>query len=596
MKTLSRILLVGMCMVLFTALCLPTLAQESAHEAGSGAPLILPNFGADPSTFNPILSNDSTSNDIISRIFPGFIGIDDETGFLAPGAKGAVVIDWSVSEDNLVYTFTLRDDLLWTDGTPITSADVIYTWGAMNDPAVNLSGSFTDIPLLVSSIEAPDEHTVVVTFNNPDCNAINTIAVLPVVPSHYYSELFPTYADMNESEANLNPEVSAGPFSFLNFRPGEQVTLQANTSFPDSTVVPAGFIYKNVADQTVQVEQFLAGQLTYMGVPEARRPEFQERVDNGEFQGYLTSRTNMRFLSFNMADPNNPQPALDEEGNRLDQGMHPIFGGFSVDGVASEGGLKVRQALNYAMNFEELNQGVFAGAGLQMATHSRPDNWAHPTELEVYPLDLDMANQLLDEAGWIDEDGDGVRECVSCEYLEVDPSFAGSPLEFDLNTNAGNTSQEALGVLLQDQWAKVGVKANFQAIDFNVLVDNLTAQTYDAIMIFWSFGFPFDPDGLTAVFSIDSDLPGSGFNTGSYYNAEFENLIDTARSLPGCDADERAELYKEAYTIIKEESPWIHIGVSQALVVAQPNVEGWNPSPVASNVALYNEETWYIAP
>src|SRR5688500_12565162 len=104
MKTVSRILIAGMCMVFLTALCLPALAQDEPGTA-SGAPLILPNFGADPATFNPILSNDGTSNAIIDRIFPDFIGVDDDSGFFAPGVAGALVSDWTVSDDNLVYTF-----------------------------------------------------------------------------------------------------------------------------------------------------------------------------------------------------------------------------------------------------------------------------------------------------------------------------------------------------------------------------------------------------------------------------------------------------------------------------------------------------------
>ena len=593
MKTVSRILLAGMCMVLLTALCLPALAQEE-HGTASGAPLILPNFGADPATFNPILSNDGTSNTIIDRIFPDFIGIDEDSGFWTPGGDGALVVDWSVSEDNLVYTFNLRDDLFWTDGTQVTSADPLYFWEALNDPTVTASGSFTSLRDIIASVEAPDPQTVVVTFNNPDCNAIDSAGALQVVPAHYYTQLFPERADMNDSEAYLNPEVTAGPFTFLNFRPGEQVTLKASETYPDATIVPQGWIYKNVADQTVQTEQFLAGQLTYMGVPTARIPELSALVDAGEYYGHFSTRANMRFLSFNMADPANPKPALDEEGNRLDQGQHPIFGGFSIDGVATPGGLKLRQALNFGLNFEELNAGVFANTGIQMATHSRPDNWAHPTDMEVYPFDEAAAAALLDEAGWLDQDGDGVRECVSCDYLAVDPAFAGSPLEFTLNTNAGNTSQEALGVLLQDMWSRIGVKVNFQAIDFNVLVDNLTGQTYDAIMIFWGFGFPFDPDGTTDVFGTSADIPASGFNTGSYYNARVDELLDTARSLPGCDRAERAELYGEAYQILHDESPWIWIGIGQTLAVGQKNIEGWSPKPTASLEVLHNEESWYV--
>lgn len=237
MKHLSRIMVAGMLMLLIAALVVPVAAQDEP-AAASGAPLILPNFGADPATFNPILSNDGTSSAIISRIFPSFIGLDDDTGFWAPGADQALVTDWTVSDDNLVYTFTLRDDMVWSDGTPVTSADVQYFWDAVQDPTVNLSGSFVDLRDKIASVESPDAHTVVVTFNNPDCNAIDSAGILQVVPAHYYSQIFPERSDMNDSEENLNPQVTAGPWNFLNFRPGEQVTLAANTEWVDDVVVP----------------------------------------------------------------------------------------------------------------------------------------------------------------------------------------------------------------------------------------------------------------------------------------------------------------------------------------------------------------------
>ncbi|MBK8136293.1 MAG: hypothetical protein IPK52_10680 [Chloroflexi bacterium] len=84
---------------------------------------------------------------------------------------------------------------------------------------------------------------------------------------------------------------------------------------------------------------------------------------------------------------------------------------------------------------------------IQMATHSRPDNWAHPTDMEVYPFDEAAAAALLDEAGWLNQDDDGVRECVSCDYLAVDPAFAGSPLEIHPEYQRRKHVSGALGVL-----------------------------------------------------------------------------------------------------------------------------------------------------
>ena len=97
------------------------IAPAAAQEAGSGGPIIEPNFGDDPTTFNPIIANDGTSYDVINRMFPDFIGVDSETVQYMGGAKGALVSSWDIADDGVTYTFHLRDDMTWSDGVPITA-------------------------------------------------------------------------------------------------------------------------------------------------------------------------------------------------------------------------------------------------------------------------------------------------------------------------------------------------------------------------------------------------------------------------------------------------------------------------------------------
>lgn len=587
MKYLSKLLFLSLCLGLFVILAIPALAQEVGP--GEGAPVLWPNFGADIATLNPILAQDGSSNRVNALLYPAFLGVDSSTGNFGQGIQGQIVDTWSISDDGLTYTFTLREDYNWSDGTPITSADVKYVWDAMQDADLRVNGNLASIKSLISSVEAPDPRTVVMTFQSPDCNALNSASKFIPVPAHIFQELYGSdYNLMNDSDYNLNPTVTGGPFKFQNFRPGEQVTLLANLDFPDSPigyVAPEGYIDKNVTDQTVQVEQFLVGELTGMaGVPSARQQELQDLVDAGQYQGYTSERANYRFIALNIGDPANPQNAFDADGNPIDQGHHPILGD-----------VRVRQALNYAMDFEAINQGAFQGFGFQGSTHSRPDNWAHK-DIPPYPYDTDMATALLEEAGWTDTNGDGIRECTSCLYAEP-----GTELAFKLETNAGNTSQEALGTILQDQWLQIGARVDFQPIDFNVLVEQLQAQTYDAIMIFWGFDFPANPDGeLRGVHMPEADVLNSGFNATSFNNARFNELVDQARALPGCDPAELKELYGEAYQILHDESPWIWIGGSQVLSVAQPNVNGFAPNDLAADwngsLVLYNVMSWQIAP
>ena len=586
--TKHKLFFVGLCLALLVVLVIPVAGQDIGP--GEGAPVINPNFGGDIATLNPIISEDGPSNDIIDLIFPEFLEVDIETAQLAPGAAGSLATDWTISDDGLVYTFTLRDDWFWDDGTQVTSADIQYVWDAIQVEEVETNGNLLDALDKIANVESPDAQTVVITFKEAACNAVDVAATLQPVPSHVYMDLFgDDYAAMNDSEANLDPAVSGGRFSFLNFRPGEQVTLVANQDYPDAAVgavIPEGFIDKVVTDQTVQTEQFLAGELSYMSVPQSRQDELQALVDSGEYQGAETLRYNIRFISFNMADPENPQSGLDEDGNPIDQGIHPVFGD-----------VRVRQALDFAIDFEAINEGVFFGYGLPAGTHTGATNWVDVSDIEARPFDQEQAAALLEEAGWVDTDGDGIRECQGCLYAqEVNPDFEGEPLSFELLTNAGNVSQEALGNVLVDLWGEVGADVEFAAIDFNALLDVFTGQTYDSAMIFWGFGFPEDPDGIRVTFGPENDEPGGGFNTGSYNNPQLNELLDTALTLPGCDPAERAALYHEAYQILHDEVPWIWVGGSTGLVVAQNNVENFERRETHSMPSFWNVESWSIAP
>jgi peptide/nickel transport system substrate-binding protein len=576
MNRLMRLATISLLVVIVVMIIAPVAAQDF----GSGDPIIEPNFGDDPKTFNPIISNDGTSDQVIDRMFPNFIAVDADSIQYEGGAKGGLVESWEISEDGKTYTFALRDDLVWSDGTPITSADVMWYLdaalsGETSSPRQQLIDS-------VVSYEAPDDNTIVIEFAEQTCTAINTLNSVYPVPAHVFDEVFgDDYANMEESDYNLNPLVTGGEtFVFSNFRPGEQTTLLANENFPDAelgAVIPAGWVFKVVTDQVIQMEQFFAGDLSFVqSVPQANREDVMARGQAGEFQIFEVPAATIRFLSLNVADPTNPVDGLDDDGNPIEQGHHPILGD-----------VRVRQALNYGMNFDEINDGALFGTGVPVASHVRPTDWSYPEGLEPYPFDAEKAMSLLDEAGFTDEDGDGVRECHGCMYAEE-----GTPLAFTAKTNAGNTSQEALYTLLQDQWNELGFDVTVEFVEFNTLIDEFTGQTYDAIGVFWGLDTPANPDEITDIFLPGADVVGSGFNTQSYSNPRLTEIIDEARTVPGCDNETRKELYGEAYQILRDESPWIWISTGNVLLAAQPNIENWAPKAGGSR---WNIDAWYAS-
>ncbi len=559
----------------------PVLAQDDPG-AGNGSPIINANLGSDIATLNPILINDGSSAAVAARLFPTLIGVDVKTGTFSPVSKDAplaLTTGWTISDDGLTYTFKLRDDWNWSDGTPITAADYKYAFDAIKSGQTNSPlGYVLDT---IDDVQATDDHTVTIKVKSVDCSALSNINAVPVVPAHVYEQQFKTYKDMNDAtDFNLNPTVTAGSFTFANFRPGEQVTLKADQNDPDTQlghVVPQGWIYKNVADENLILEQFKAGDLTIGTAPEDRQNELRQMGKDGQAQVYEYPTNNLRFISFNLADPKNPQNGLDDKGNVIDQGHHPILGD-----------VRVRQALMYAMDWNELNQKAMGGEGVQLAAPTLPISWAFDKDIKPYPFDLDKANQLLTEAGWIDDDNnpDTPRVAKGAMYAPD-----GTKLAFKLETNSGNVASESIGVLLQDQWKKVGVDLDFQTIDFNVLIQDLQGQTYDAVMLFWNYSTPDNPEDLRATFDPHNDVVSSGFNVSSYNNPDVNKLMDQAKTVPGCDQTKRAALYGQVNQILHDDVPWIWVNSNIAVVAAPEGMANWDPTVTSRQ---WNEDAWFL--
>jgi len=573
MKNLSKLLLIGAALVVLALVLVPAIAQDTP-EPGHGGIIIEGNFGGDPATFNPIICTDTACQRIYLFMYPNFIGVDPATALFQKGRPDSLVLDWDISDDGTVYTFHLRDDWNWTDGTPVTSADYLYSWNAIKSGVVDTPlGFVTDS---IANVEAPDPYTVVVTFNSGDCTALNNAGYIVVLPSH---ALPADFSALNDDPYNTNPTVTGGVFSFGEFRPAEQVSLVANQDYPgaiNGAVFPEGFIYKVVPDQTVLVEQFLAGETNVIdGPPENRRSDIHAAADAGDVQEYSFPGNSWDYLSFNLADPTNPQNALDADGNPIDQGHHPLFGD-----------VRVRQAIAKAINVDEIIQGATFGEATRMTSFMIPASWAYDSELPPIAYDPDAAAQMLDEAGWRDEDGDGVREAHGAMY-----AADGTPFTFTLYTNEGNTRRTAVGTIVQDQLKQIGINVNFQTIDFNTLLDIQNAQTFDAIILGWQNSYPDDPD-LTQLFTPSADVVGSGSNFTSYNNPEVTDLNAQAKAVPGCDPADRAPLYHQIQEIMQQDLPYVPLYARNGMYAARSNVHGFDPYP---SQLYWNVDTWTVA-
>lgn len=573
MNRVVKLLTLAVVLSLLAALAVvPAAAQDECCQGGI---IVEGNPGGDVATMNPLLASDTASRRVAALISPGFLGTNDAEQVIAMNAPGAMVTTWDISEDGTVYTFHLRDDLVWSDGTPITSADVIYAWKAIQEGAkgtIDVQSSYIIDPTGqtgVLDVTAPDDYTVQIKFATAECTALGYAGSIYPIPAHVLPE---DVTQLMDADYNMNPTVGWGPFKFAEFRPSEQVSLVGNPDYPDAqegVVIPTGYIYKNVPDATVVVEQFLAGEISWMTDPNVSR---RADIRATDAQVFDYPGNSWDYVAFNLADPENPQNAYDDSGNPIDQGHHPLFGD-----------VRVRQALAKATDVDSIIQAAVFNEGARMTSFIIPSSWAYNNDLPTITYDPEAAAAQLEEAGWIDEDGDGIREAHGAMYAED-----GTPLQFTLYTNEGNTRREAIGTLVQDEWAQIGVKVDFQTIDFNTLLDIMDSQTFDAFILGWRNGYPDDPD-VTQILTSISDVVGSGSDFTSWHNDRFEELNDQAKNVPGCAPEDRAPLYHEMQQIFQEDVPYVPLFVINGEYAAGAGISGFDPYP---NAPLWNVDSW----
>ncbi|HHW88693.1 MAG TPA: hypothetical protein GX400_21095 [Chloroflexi bacterium] len=479
---------------------------------------------ADASILNPILWSDSSSSGIGGFFFPSLIAVDPQSG--AYVTDGSMSERWEASEDGLTYTFKLRDGVTWSDGDPVDAYDFKYTYDAIASDLVETPRK--SLIEKIASIEVIDPLTLKVTFKEVKCDGFGDLG-LGWLPSHLYAADF---SDIMTSPLNEAPTVSAGPFTFQSWTRDDNVIMVRNESYWEGAPNMDGMITRVVPDSGARLAQLLSGEIDITGLEPTQLTSVE---GNPDITVYSANDDGYDYIGLNLANPANPQPGKDENGKPIPQDPHPILSDINV-----------RKAIAHALDYKTIIDSVYLGRGYQIASNVLPAvEWAHDPSIEPYAYDQELAKQLLEEAGWVDSNGDGVRE------------KDGAELKLTLVTNAGNKVREDLGALVQDQLNQIGFSIDFQTIDFGTLVDQLLGQTYDMVIIGWT-GLGSDPND-DVFWRSDFDTPGSGFNFVSYQNPKIDELLQAGVSVPGCDPAKRAPYYKEIQQIIHDDVPYVFI-------------------------------------
>ncbi|MEP6988206.1 MAG: ABC transporter substrate-binding protein [Chloroflexota bacterium] len=519
-------------MSLLVVLLLGCVLSPIQADEAQGGMIVEGGFG-DFGSLNPLFE----SNTITKLLFPDFIGVDPDTGWFQKDAPNALVTDWTVSDDGRVYTFKLRDDWRWSDGKPITSADVMYPWEAINSGVI-------DTPLTylkdydIRKVEVPDKTTVRITFWG-GCDVLNFASILPVLPSHILPKNF---ADLNTSAFNSKPSVS-GRYQVSEVVPHEHVVLRPNPDWAGG-VAAAGYTYQYEPDQTQLLKDFTAGKLDI--ITGQALETYAELRNNPNVNRYTFPGNTWDFLALNEADP--------------------ILGD-----------VHVRQALAKAIDVDTLIKEDAAGEATRMASAIIPSSWAYDHDLQPIPYDLTEAERLLDKAGWVDDDHNPSTPRVAKDANYV---VDGTPFKFTLYADQVSSRQSSVAKHIQEQLGLLGIQVDYEALDTNALSDHLNKLTYDAALFTWRSGYPDNPDFETMFDFTFYDNP----SVSKELNAQ-------ASSLPGCDVQARAKIYGEIQELLQQDLPFIWLYSLNEMYAAQKTIKGFDPRP---NQLHWNIEKWSV--
>jgi peptide/nickel transport system substrate-binding protein len=238
------------------------------------------------------------------------------------------------------------------------------------------------------------------------------------------------------------------------------------------------------------------------------------------------------------------------------------------------------------------------GEGTRMASYLTANSWAYDKSLTPIAYDPEGARAILEKVGWVDDDGDEGPDNTSptprvAKGVKLPDGTSvpdGTVMSFTMLGNEGNTRRAAEGQLIQDELKQIGVDAQYQAVDFATWQDTVNAQTFDAVMLAWSLGYPDDPDA-TQLYDPISDVIGSGNDFTSYNNPEFSELNKQARTLPGCDQAARAEIYHQMQAILQDDVPYLWMYSINGMYAASANVANFGPY---ASQPRWNVDAWYV--
>ncbi len=485
---------------------------------------------ADARTLIPILASDSASADVCGLLYNGLVKYDKDINLV-----GDLCESWQIQDNGLTIIFHLRKNVFWQDGVHFSAKDVEFTYLKLIDPAVRTpySGDF----LKVKSLEVVDDYTVKITYTEPFSPGLASWGI-GIMPRHLLEK-----EDLNTTAFSRMP-VGTGPYKFKSWRSQEKIELTSYKNYFEKEPFIGRYIYRIIPDEATIFLELQAQAIDSSGLsPLQYKKQTDARFFKDNYRKFRLESFGYTYLGYNLSNP--------------------LFKD-----------IRVRQALDYAVNKEEIIRGVLLGLGRVCTGPFVPESWAYNKEVAPKEFSPGKAKKLLEECGWLDHNNDGILDKDGVDFT------------FTIITNQGNMERQRAAEIIQARVKDVGIKVKIKVIEWSAfLSDFIDKRKFEAVLLGWSLGR--EPDNYD-IWHSSKTKPGE-FNFLGYANSEADRLLDEGRKV--FDREKREEIYHKLHKIIYEDQPCMFLYVPDALPIISSRFEGIRPAPIGIG---YNLIDWWV--
>ncbi|MDW0108725.1 peptide-binding protein [Sporosarcina aquimarina] len=553
----------------------PTSTAGAQGEPNEGGIVVGAMETAPTGMFNPIFYEEGYDEAILRITHEGLVGQNEDLEFIPKLAKS-----WDMNEDQTSITFQLEEGVKWHDGEEFTAEDVVFTYQTMSDPDYVKSGGFrTEYVQDLKGYDAyntgetddfegvveDDKYTVTFNFEEPNVTPLYT-AGFQIIPKHVFDDI--PIADIPKSDASLKGGsiIGTGPFKLTKIVDRQQYVFERNDDYWQGKPHLDKIVYK-IVDEAIMTGLLENGDIDFVADPNGVSPADYKTVKKiKDMQIIEQPEFGNQFLGFKM----NHRSSSDIESRTINPDNWTVN-----EKIADP---KVRQAIAYAVNREGIVNGLLYGKGKKTNSTIAQQFWAYSEDgVADYEYDVEKATQLLDEAGFIDKDGDGFRENPDGEKWVLNLDFP-----------TGNKIRERSAPLIKQQLEEAGIQINMrQPKEMTAYIDGLENRDsdWDLYLLGWALS-SHDPDPASLW---SATAP---YNYSRWNNPEADALLEKAMKAPAAfEQENRAEVYKEWQALFSEDLPALFLYVKDNLWVMSDRVEGIDPLPFT---IMNNTHEWWV--